>query len=181
MVKCSSIPPELENLQVPSYVRLRGLDCVLLPGGCRRLIFILDDDDEHVKVLEEDDPEIQLLKNGHQPAEVWQDELLTILCAAAAVLVRRPWPSGWLGGGYADLRAVVGRTAGSATVGDGLPSTVDAFLTMEAIIQLLPGAVAQSYILQQHTICSWLLPGAVELLIGSGGCIPSHLLTDSLL
>ncbi|XP_045123192.1 uncharacterized protein LOC123511406 isoform X2 [Portunus trituberculatus] len=74
MVKCSSIPPELENLQVPSYVRLRGLDCVLLPGGCRRLIFILDDDDEHVKVLEEDDPEIQLLKNREQQAEESREE-----------------------------------------------------------------------------------------------------------
>lgn len=50
------------NSQIDTYVRLQGLDCVVLPEGCRRLIFELDDDEKHIKVLEEDDPEIQPIK-----------------------------------------------------------------------------------------------------------------------
>lgn len=52
-----------ELLQVDRYVQLSGVDCMLLPDGCRRLIFILGDDDWQVKVLEDDDdPVLQTLK-----------------------------------------------------------------------------------------------------------------------
>lgn len=88
MVKCSSMPPKLENLQVESFVQLRGVDCMLLPAGCRRLIFILDNDDEQVKVLGDDDPELQPLQNrvsqvleeDEAAAMEYYDEISTMNC-----------------------------------------------------------------------------------------------------
>lgn len=49
-------------LQVGSFVQLRGVDCHLLPGGCRKLILVVAEDDEYVKVLGDDDPQLLSLK-----------------------------------------------------------------------------------------------------------------------
>ena len=61
-----------------------------------------------------------------------------------------------------------------------MPSTVATLLPLEAVVQLLSGAVAQPYSLQQHAVCPRLLLGGGQRLVGSGSGIPGSLLLPPL-
>ena len=51
---------------------------------------------------------------------------------------------------------------------------------LEAVIQLLPGTVAQPHSLQQHAVCPGLLLGGVQRLVFGGGGVPGRLLLPPL-
>lgn len=53
--------------------------------------------------------------------------------------------------------------------------TVATVLPLEAVVQLIPGAVAQPDSLQQHAVCLGLLLGGVQQLVGSGSSLPGSL------
>ena len=57
-----------------------------------------------------------------------------------------------------------------------MPPTVATLLPLKAIIQLLPGAVAQPYSLQQYAVYTRLLLGGIQQLVGSGSSVPGSLL-----
>ena len=61
-----------------------------------------------------------------------------------------------------------------------MPPTVVTLLPLEAVLQLLPGAVAKRYLLQQHAVCSELVLGGIQRLVGSGGGEPGSLLLPPL-